>query len=213
MSINCDFTVNNQVTENTGQRILVFLTHTDASDAENYNLAAWKTLNPSANGGYQPFTFQDSIQLAVQNQSTLSTSATVEVLPNQSWTVTNEDFQGPALSMTGTPPPSAKLVSVSNQTDPAIQLNSIWSVNGTPIVSLSGFNLGTTQTFQLNPTLYFMVAIPTRTGFNWRLQEVSNQFKYIIPMGVTQVNVTWSRPGGMSGSDVLQFDPPSAASF
>ncbi|MES1240578.1 MAG: hypothetical protein ABUT39_03070 [Acidobacteriota bacterium] len=213
MSIMCDFNVTNQVTQNTGQRVLVFLTPTDASDAEDYNYNAWKILNPSANGGSQPFTFQDSIQLAVQDQVSLSTSSTVEVLPNQSWIVTNEDYQGPVLSMISTPPPSSKLVAVSNQTDPAILLNSIWSINGSPIVSQGGFNLGTTQTFQLNPTLFFMVAIPTRTGFNWRLQEFSGQFKYIIPQGVTSVNVTWSRPSGMPGSDVLVFDPPSAAGF
>ncbi len=213
MPINCDFTVTNQVTENTGQRILVFLTPTNATDAEDYNFNAWKILNPSANGGHQPFTFQDSIQLAVQDQATLSTSSSVEVLPNQSWVATNEDFQGPVLKMLATPPPSSKLVAVSNQTDPATLLNNIWSVNGSAIVSQGGFNLGTTQTFQLNPTLFFKVAIPTRTGFNWRLQEFSSEVKYIIPQGVTQVNMTWSRPGGMSGSDVLTFDPPSAASF
>lgn len=213
MPITCDFTVTNQVTQNTGQRVLVFLTPTDASDAEDYNYHAWKILNPSANGGSQPFTFQDSIQLAVEDQISRSSSSTVEVLPNQSWIVTNEDYQGPVLSMISSPPPSAKVVAVTNQTDPAILLNSQWSVNGSPIVSQGGFNLGATQTFQLNPTLFFMVAVPTRTGFNWRLQEFSNQFKYIIPQGVTQVNVTWSRPSGLPGSDVLVFDPPSAAGF
>ncbi len=213
MPIACDFMVTNQVTQNTGQRLLVFLTPTDASDAEDYNFHAWRILNPSANGGRQPFSFEDSIQLAVQDETTLSTSSTVDVLPNQSWEVRNEDYQGPVLSMVSASPPSSKLVAVSNKTDPAILLSSVWSVNGNPIVSQGGFNLGTTQTFELNPTLFFLVAVPTRTGFNWRLQEFSGQFKYIIPQGVTKVNVTWSRPGGMSGSDVLVFDPPSAAGF
>jgi len=213
MAITVDFLVTNNVTQNTGQRVLVFLTPTNAVDAEDYNFAAWQTLNPSHSGGSQPFTFIDSIQLAVENQLTQSRSAQVEVMPNQLYDVTNENNQGPFLNLTNQTPPSSKLTAVSNKTDPAILLNSIWSVNNNPIVSQGGLNLGNTVTFELAPTLFFMVAIPTVQGFNYRLQQFSGQFKYIVPQGVSQVAVSWSRPGGMTGSDVLTFEPPSAAGF
>ncbi len=208
-----EFMVTNNVTKNTGQRVLVFLTPTDAADAEDFNFAAWQILNPSANGGSQSFTFRDSIKLAIENQKTLSKSATIEVAANHLYTVTNENNQGPTLNLTNEPPQSAAVTAVTNKTDPAITLSSLWYVNGNPIVSQGGLNLGNTVSFQLASTLFFMVAIPTRTGFNWRLQQFSNETKYIIPTGVTSVDVTWSRPGGMTGSDVLTFSPPSAAAF
>lgn len=213
MARTVEFLVTNDVTENTGQRVLVFLTPTDAADAEDYNYHAWQILNPSANGGSQPFTFQDTIQLAVENQDTFSRSTEIEVAANQLYTATNENNQGPVLNLTGDTPPSAKVTAVTNKTDPAVSLNSIWSVNNNPIVSQGGLNLETTVTFELASTLFFMVAIPTRTGFNWRLQQFSNQTKYIVPAGVTNVGVHWSRPGGLTGSDVLTFSPPSAPGF
>ena len=204
------FLVTNNVTENTGQQVLVFLAPTDATDSEDFNFSAWQVLNPSANGGSQPFLFQDTIQLAVENANTLSRSSTLDVTPNQFYTVSNENNQGPVLKLTNQTPPSSKQVAIQNATDPAIMLNSIWSVNGNPIVSQGGLNLRGITTFELASTLFFMVAIPTRTGFNYRLQQFSSQTRYVIPQGVTQVNVTWSRPGGINGSDVLTFDPPSA---
>lgn len=208
-----DFLVTNHVTQNTGQRVLVFLTPTDAADAADFNFAAWQILNPSANGGNQPFTFQDTIQLAVENQETFSQSATIEVSANQLYTVTNENNQGPVLNLTSEAPQSAAVTAVTNRTDPAVTLNSIWSVNGNPIVSQGGLNLGNTVSFELASSLFFMVAIPTVTGFNYRLQQFSGETRYIIPPGVTHVDVTWSRPGGLPGSDVLTFYPPSAAPF
>ena len=213
MPVTCNFTITNLVTQNTGQRVLVFLTPTDAADAEDYNFTAWQILNPSCNGGSACFTFQDTIQLCAQAQASCTQSANINVLPNQSYTVTNENNQGPYLNLTSNPPPSSKQVAVTNATDPPISLKCIWSINNSPVVSQGGLNLNDTQTFELAPTLFFMVAIPTRTGFNWRLQEFSTQTKYIIPQGVTNVSATWSRPGGLSGSDVLVFDPPSAAGF
>ncbi len=208
-----DFLVTNNVTQNTGQRVLVFLTPTDAADTEDFNFAAWQMLNPSANGGSQPFTFQDTIQLVVENQETLAQSSTIQVAANQLYTVTNENNQGPVLNLTSEAPQSAAVTAVTNKTDPAITLNSLWYVSGSPNVSRGGLTVGNTVSFELAPTLFFLVAIPTVTGFNYRLQQFSGETRYIIPAGVTHVDVTWSRPGGIPGSDVLTFNPPSAAPF
>lgn len=213
MARTVEFMVTNNVTQNTGQRVLVFLTPTDAADAEDFNFAAWQILNPSANGGNQPFTFRDTIQLAVENQQTMSRSAEIEVAANQLYTVTNENNQGPVLNLTSEPPQSSAVTAVTNKTDPAITLNSLWYVNGNPIVSQGGLNLGNTVSFELASSLFFLIAIPTVTGFNYRLQQFSDEARYIIPPGVTYVDVTWSRPGGMPGSDVLTFNPPSANPF
>ncbi|MEM9595385.1 MAG: hypothetical protein AAGD06_14020 [Acidobacteriota bacterium] len=213
MARTVDFMVTNNVTQNTGQRVLVFLTPTDAADAEDFNFAAWQILNPSANGGSQPFTFQDTIQLAVENQATRSRSSLIDVGANQLYSVTNENNQGPVLNLTNESPQSAAVTAVTNRTDPAITLESYWYVNGNPVVSEGGLNLGNTVSFELASSLFFMVAIPTVTGFNYRLQQFSGETRYIIPPGVTSVSVNWSRPGGLAGSDVLTFDPPSAQAF
>ncbi|MEM9593384.1 MAG: hypothetical protein AAGD06_03945 [Acidobacteriota bacterium] len=206
-----DFLVTNNVTQNTGQRVLVFLTPTGAADGDGLHYAPWQILNPSANGGCHPFTFQDSIQLAVEDQATCSRSAMINVKGNQLYRVTNDNNQGPTLDLTAEPPYSATLTSVKNQTDPAITLRSVWYVHGSPAVSQSDINLGHSVSFELAPTLFFMVAIPTMNGFNYRLQQFSGETRYIIPPGVSSVSVNWSRSGGISGADELTFDPPSAS--
>ena len=207
-----EFNVINRVTQNTGQRVLVFLTPTNAVDSPDSGFAAWQILNPSANGGSQPFTFTDSLQLAVEDQETRSSSARIEVGENQLYTVTNENNQGPVLNLSDETPPSAAVTAVTNRTDPAIPLNALWFVHGSPVVS-QGFNRDTTVSFQLASSLFFMVAIPVLTGFGYRLQQFSAETRYIIPPGTNRVVVTWSRPGGLAGSDVLTFDPPSAPLF
>lgn len=217
------FKLTNQLTRNTGQSVLVYrMPAADRLSADLF-LSAWQILNPSANGGSQRFRLADQLQLAVEHEESLCRSPLVDVRPNQLYLATNSDNQGPALQLSGSEtPPSAKQVAVRNDTDPAIRLSVIWFIDGRPIAIQKGLNLGGTTTFELTPTLYFLPAIPSNKGLN----QLSEELSYVVPMesvqtavssqrfrvpaGVPNVSIRWLRPGGLSGADVLLFDPPSA---
>lgn len=221
------FRLTNRLTRNNGYKVLVFLTPADTSQPKDLHFAAWQTLNPAANGGNQPFLYQGRLQLAVEDEDTECQSPTVAVRPNQYYTVTNADNQGPVLNLSySQKPPSSRQVAVENTTDPAIGLSTIWMVDGRPIVQQSGLNLDSTATFVLNPTFFFIVARTPEDGFAWRLPQFSPQTVFVappeesfanvtyrgayrVPPGADLVEVTWKRPGGMAGADVLTFNPLS----
>jgi len=221
------FRLFNRLTRNNGYMVLVFLTPADTSKPRDLFFAAWQTLNPAANGGNQPFLYQGNLQLAVEDEDTECQSPTVEVRPNQYYTVSNNDSQGPVLNLSySQKPQSSKQVAVENTTDPAITLANLWMVDGKPIVKQGGLNLDSTATFVLDPTFIFIVARPVGEGFTWRLPQfsppsvflppsedsfasVTYRGSYRVPPGADLVEVTWNRPGGMSGADVLTFNPLS----
>lgn len=218
------FTVTNELTQNTGQVILVYQMPLTNRLSESITLSAWQILNPSANGGSQPFFYNGRLQLAVENENTLSRSVITEVAPNQLYTVTNNYNQGPVLHLTSESPPSARQVGVRNSTDPPISLNTIWFVDDRPVIQEAGVNLGAAVTFELNPAFFFVIAHPRNDGL--QLQQFSHQVPFVpspreivdgasytksydVPGGVQEVKVSWRRPGGINGADVLVFDPPT----
>ncbi|HJX29562.1 MAG TPA: hypothetical protein VJ885_16790 [Thermoanaerobaculia bacterium] len=219
------FKLTNQLTENTGQSVLVYMMPAvDRLDSDLF-LSAWKVLNPSANGGSQRFRFRNELQLAVEHEPTLCRSAIQDVKPNQLYLATNSATHGPALQLSySETPPNTRQVAVRNDTDPPLDLSAIWYVDGSPIAIQRQINLGATTTMQLSPEFYFIVALPTLKG----VDQFSSEFPYLVPAqdafraasahhayrippGCRNVSVRWLRPGGMSGSDLLIFDPPSAS--
>lgn len=224
MTRKISFRLTNRLTENTGQSVLVFLVPFMDRTTEDAVLEPWQTLNPAANGGKQSFVFHDRLGLMVENQTTGTQSATLAVQPNQFYTVTNNDNQGPVLQLSPSETPlSSTKVAVRNTTDPTISLEAIWSVSGSTVAVQKGINLDTTATFELIPTLFFVVAHPPSPAF--QLPQFSRQIPFVPPpeifdkspfsrydpqSGVSRVEVSWVRPGGMSGADTLVFDPPSA---
>lgn len=221
------FRLINRLTRNTGQMVLAFLRPLLGSDTRNMHLNAWRTLNPAANGGSQPFTYRGTLQLAVEDQATHCQSPLVDVRPNQLYTVSNDDNQGPVLNLSlGEGAPSSKQVAVRNTTDPAISLDAIWFCDHWPILKQSALNLGITATFQIDPTFFFVVTQPPFGGASGiRLNQYSQEFPYIVPPegnfkskpyaeyqvppGAELVEIIWTRPGGMDGADTLIFNPPS----
>jgi hypothetical protein len=228
MTRKVQFRLTNRLTRNTGQMVLVFLRPVLGPDTRDMHLNAWQTLNPAANGGSHPFTFYGAMQLAVEDRYTHCQSPLVDVRPNQLYTVSNDDNQGPVLNLShGEAAPSSRQVAVRNTTDPAISLNATWLCDGWPILQQSALNLGITATFRLAPTFFFVVTQPPFGGPSGvRLQQFSRDFpyqvppeadfvnkphsEYLLPPGADRVEVTWTRPGGMDGADTLIFDPPSA---
>lgn len=224
MNTDISFTLTNRLIQNTGQSVLVYMVPIADRTQTDLFLAAWQVLNPSANGGSQRFRFRGNFQLAVEDEATSCRSAVMDVQPNQLYIATNSDNQGPALQIAYSQgPPSAKQVAVLNQTDPAVELTAVWYMDGQPIALQRGLNLSTMATFQYSTAFYFVVATPKIRG----LEQTSEEFRYLVPAddefkavsskslyevtpGVRQVNIRWMRPGGLSGSDVLIFDPPTA---
>ncbi|MEM9595386.1 MAG: hypothetical protein AAGD06_14025 [Acidobacteriota bacterium] len=219
------FRLTNQLTESTGQIVLVFLVPAIDRHSDNAVLTPWQVLNPAPNGGNQPFLFDvQDLQLAVENQDTLCQSRSVDVHANQLYTVTNNHNQGPVLHLSRSEVPrKASQISVRNTTDPPATLRSIWKVGGRPVLVKEGINLGSTNTVEIIPTLFFIVVQPLGDGSPLRqysrefpYQPMPQMFKesraasYDVPVGQREVSVRWIRPGGMSGADVLVFDPPSA---
>ncbi len=219
------FRVTNRLTENTGQAVLVFLLPFVDRTTEDVLLSPWQTLNPAANGGHQSFVFQDDMGLAVQNQDTGTQSVTEAVRHNQLYTVSNNDNQGPVLHLSASETPgSSRQVAVRNTTDPTITLRAIWSVSGHTTITMEGINFDTTTTYELIPTLFFVVAF--LPGMDFQLPQYSQQTPFVPPpsifgesvftrydarSGVSDVEVTWVRPGGMNGADALIFNPPTMA--
>lgn len=224
MTREISFRLTNRLTENTGQSVLVFLLPFMDRTTEDAILSPWQTLNPAANCGHQSFVFRENLELAVENQATGTQSPTVAVRQNQLYTVTNNDNQGPVLHLSHSETPrSSSQVAVRNTTDPTIALRAFISISGSRVITQGGINFGTTVTFELIPTLFFVVVHPPSPTF--RLPQFSHQIPFIPPpeifgestfrrydsqSGVGHVEVSWMRPGGMSGADILVFDPPTA---
>lgn len=219
------FTLTNQLTENTGQSVLVYMMPmADRVDSDLF-LSAWRVLNPSANGGSQRFRFQNRLQLTVEHEPTLCRSAVVDVQPNQLYVATNSATHGPELQLSySETPPTTRQVAVRNETDPPLALSAIWLLDGKPVAVQKNVNLGATTTFQLSPEFFFIVAHPPTKG----VDQFSAEYEYLIPAkdafqsssayrtyrispGCRNVQIRWLRPGGMSSADVLIFDPPSAS--
>ena len=221
------FTLTNQLTKNTGQVVLVYMMPVAERISSDLFLSAWRVLNPSANGGNQRFYCQSQLQVAVEHEPTLCRSALHDARPNQLFVATTQDNQGPALHLSySETPPSAKQVAVRNETDPPLPLSVIWYVDGSPIIVQKDVNLDGTATLHYLQEFHFLVALPGPQGLNQFSEELryvvpaqeafqskatSTHQGYRLPPGCRNVNVSWVRPGGLAGSDVLVFDPPSVS--
>jgi hypothetical protein len=206
------FTVNNQLTQAVDENILVFLVPVNASP--NFQLAAWQSLNIGTDGS-QPFDYSMDIQVQVQRMDNLSTSAKVSIAPGQIFDAVVDNVGGLKLVAedpnTGTHAGEINhdQCAVANAVEPAALIKTMWYVNGNPCVAMPDLNQNSLSIFELEASLFFRAAQPTVQGFNYTLQQVSEETRYVIPASATQVTVDWTRPGGPSGADTLTFDPPS----
>jgi hypothetical protein len=208
--------------------VLAFLRPVLRGDGRDLHVQPCQTLNPAANGGSHPFTYRGVMQLAVEDEYTRCQSPIVDTRPNQLYTVSNDNNQGPVLNLSlAESAPTARQVAVRNSTDPTICLNAIWLCDGRPILKQSALNHGVTVTLELAPAFFFVVTQPPFGGAaGVRIQQFSQEFPYVVPVeanfpakpyseyivppGADVVEITWTRPGGMDGADTLIFDPPSS---
>jgi len=203
------FTVINNLTQQVSENVLVFLMPVGASS--DYSFAAWKVLNPGANGGNIPFEYDTNISVTAMSQGDQNKTPITPITPGQLFEARSSGVGSVQLSPN--PSPLDRLTpqqaGIFNLTNPAMMLETEWYVNGDPTVKIKNMNKNKVTTFELEASLYFYAAIPTKKGFNYTLQQVSGQTQYVIPAGTKEVKVTWSRPGGMAEEDKFTFDPPS----
>ncbi|MCJ0761733.1 hypothetical protein [Variovorax terrae] len=212
MSVITTFTVNNKLSVNTTNHVLVFLKPIKAST--NYQYFAWKDLNPAMNGSQQ---FNYEIDLGVQISDSASgnppgpTSPIYAINPGQLFAATNPNSQGPILATTninqGTIASSQAGV-LNMCSTPTTSLSITWTNKGQPVVVVGAapndiVNYGKTVTLELEPTLYFMAADPTLVGTDFTLQDYSAMTPYQLTAGTTSVTIDWTRSNNGLGADVF----------
>ena len=214
---NVHFTVNNQLNQPVDENVLVFLVPTEAS--ADFQLAAWQSLNIGT-GGSIGFGYTNDIQVQVQRMDNLSLSKRVKIAAGQVWDAVLDNVGGLTLVQEPKNGPNHNAATLdqcvvfNEVVDPstpndAVLLRVMWYVNNSPCVAKPNLNFQSRSVFQLEASLYFSAAEPTDQGFNFTLQQLSNETQYFIPASAADVTVTWTRPGGPSGVDTFTFDPPS----
>jgi len=213
MSITTTFTVNNKVSVENTNHILVFLKPVKAS--ENYQYLAWQDLNPPMNGS-QPFSYviDLGVQIADSNSGNPPgpQSPKYMINPGELFSATNPNGQGPVLSTTNINQgniASSQAGVINNCNSPVTSLAISWTNKGIPIVNVGVasndiINQGKIVTLELEPTLYFMAADPTLIGSNFTLQDFSAMTPFKLIAGTTSVEVDWTRTGGV-GMDEFKF--------
>ncbi|HEX6084784.1 MAG TPA: hypothetical protein VF266_09685, partial [Thermoanaerobaculia bacterium] len=207
----------NQLDQPVDENVLVFLVPTEAST--DFQLAAWQSLKIGT-GGSIGFSYTSNIQVKVQRMDTMSTSKLVNVTPGQVWNAVLDNAGGLTLVQEPKNGPNAHAATKdqcvvfneivdSTMPNDAVLIRVMWYVNNSPCVAKPNLNYQSRSVFQLEASLYFSAAEPTDQGFNYTLQQLSNETQYFIPASATDVTVTWKRPGGLSGEDTFTFDPPS----
>lgn len=212
MSVITTFTVNNKLSVNTTNHVLVFLKPIKAST--NYQYLAWQDLNPAMNGSQK---FDYEIDLGVQISDSASgnppgpTSPIYSINPGQLFAATNPNSQGPILTTNNINQGSIadSQAGVLNQcASPITSLSIAWTNKGQAIVVVGAtandiVNYGKTVTLELEPTLYFMAADPTLVGTNFTLQDYSVMTPYQLVAGTTSVTIDWTRSNNGLGADVF----------
>jgi hypothetical protein len=212
MSVITTFTVNNKLSVNTTNHVLVFLKPIKAS--LNYQYLAWKDLNPAMNGSQK---FDYEIDLGVQISDSASgnppgpASQVYSINPGQLFAATNPNSQGPILTTNNINQGSIadSQAGVLNQcSSPITSLSIAWTNKKQPIVVIGAtandiVNYGKTVTLELEPTLYFMAADPTLVGTNFTLQDYSAMTPYQLTAGTTSVTIDWTRSNNGLGADAF----------
>lgn len=205
----------NTLQQDPNQCLLFFLLPKNAS--ENFQIEAWKRLNPGPNNGSSTMTFELTTQVRAITANAPNQTALTPILPGQVLGVTSDSVG--ALSLGPSANDNNRVTSqqsgLVNNTN-SLLISADWHVNNQEVVRIDKVNQGQIVTFELEASIYVMAASPTVQGrvggFNFTVQEVSALTSYVITPGCTDIQLTWSRVGGsMGGTDLFTFNPPSYA--
>jgi hypothetical protein len=180
--------------------VLVFLRPVPAQ--WNSLIHAWQVLTASA-GTIASFDYSPRISTNVfsrHDPSRYILSETKEVQPGSLLQVVNAGEPSPRLEMAPASLAQEKLtprqVGVINNTDPYIELDCNWMVNGKTVVTIPDPGQGMTCTFEPASNLYFKVAKPPLVGQTYIPQDFADMTSYAIPTTDTEVYVVVTKEKG-----------------
>lgn len=179
-----------------GKSVLVFLRPANAQS--NARIHAWQVLTPSA-GATASFEYNPAISTHVfsrRDPPNYIRSETMEAHPGSLLEAVSSEGLSPKLQQAPTSLAQEKLTpqqtGVINHTDPHIELDSKWLVNGKAVVTLPDLGDGMVSAFEYEPNLYFMVARPPLVGQRYNIEDFANMTRYPIPTTDTEVYVNVS---------------------
>ncbi|MCU9946060.1 hypothetical protein [Pseudomonas sp. PDM13] len=202
------FNVNFAVDDMEGKTVLVFLK--PQNPQRDYRIHAWQVLTGSA-GATESFDYEAVIETDVSSNGekagNLIVSGRKAALPGGLLQAVSPGGLSPQLEQAATSLAQEKLTpqqcGVINKTNPYIQFDSNWYVNGRPVVTMPKVDSRMTVSFEYEPNFYFMVATPPMIGQTYIVQNFSDMTQYVAPITATEVDVTLSRPNGLWTFDFL----------
>lgn len=196
------FNVTMNVEDMEGKTVLVFLK--PQNPQRNYRIHAWQVLTGSA-GSTESFSFQSTISTDVTSAGESSgntiNSASVDIFPGQLYQAVSPEGLSPKLQLAPTSLAEEKITpqqcGIINHTQPFIQFDSNWYINGRPVVTMPLVDANMTVSFQIQPEFYFMVASPPMAGQTYIVQNFSDMTKYVMPITATEVDVALTKVNGL----------------
>lgn len=196
------FNVTMDVEDMEGKTVLVFLK--PQSPQRNYRIHAWQVLTGSA-GSTESFDYEAIITTnttsAGEKPDNVITSGTAQINPGELFEAVSPEALSPKLQMAPTSEAQAKLTpqqaGVINKTNPFIQFDVNWYVNGRPVVTCPKVDKDMTCSFEFMPNFYFMVAAPPMIGQTYIVQNFSDMTRYVMPITATEVDVNLTKDRGL----------------
>ncbi|MET1079523.1 MAG: hypothetical protein ABWY06_16035 [Pseudomonas sp.] len=201
------FNLNFAVDDMEGKTVLVFLK--PQRPQRDYRIHAWQVLTGSA-GSTESFDYQAVIETDVTtlgDRDNQIISGRRQVAPGQLLQAISPDKLSPFLQPAPASLALEKLTpqqcGVINKTNPYLQFDSNWYVNGRPVVTMPLVDAQMTVSFEYEPNFYFMVATPPMVGQTYIVQNFSDMTKYVAPITATEVDVSLTRTNGLWSFDFL----------
>lgn len=200
------FNVNFAVDDMEGKTVLVFLK--PQQPQRDYRIHAWQILTGSA-GATESFDYEAVIETDVttlgEKDSNTIVSGRRTLNPGSLLQAVSPNGLSPYLEPAAVSLAKEKLTpqqcGIINKTNPYLQFDSNWYVNGRPVVTMPKVDSSMTVSFEYEPNFYFMVATPPMVGQTYIVQNFSDMTQFIAPITATEVNVTVSRANGLWSFD------------
>lgn len=200
------FNVNFAVDDMEGKTVLVFLK--PQQPQRDYRIHAWQILTGSA-GATESFDYEAIIETDVttlgEKDSNTIISGRRTLNPGTLLQAVSRNGLSPYLEPAALSLAKEKLTplqcGIINKTNPYLQLDSNWYVNGRPVVTMPKVDSSMTVSFEYEPNFYFMVATPPMVGQTYIVQNFSDMTQFVAPITATEVNVTVSRASGLWSFD------------
>ncbi|MGY2221432.1 hypothetical protein ACW9IK_01935 [Pseudomonas gingeri] len=202
------FNVNFAVDDMEGRTVLVFLK--PQQPQRDYQIHAWQVLE-GAPGATESFNYEAIIETDVTTFGGRDDKRIVSgrrvITPGALLQAISPNGLSPLLQPAPTSLAMEKLTpeqcGVINKTNPFIQFDCNWYVNGSPVVTMPKVDVMMTVSFEYLPNFYFMVATPPRVGQTYIMQNFSDTTQYALPITATEVDVILTRENGLWRFDFL----------